>query len=197
MRKMIVVALCLLFTFFGLISTSGRAHAEDRPPPVGGVLPDIALPIPDKPEERHYLGVDGKGTFKPSKIRAEVVIIEVFSMYCPYCQKEAPSVNELYRMIDQDKEYRGKIKLIGIGAGNSPFEVDTFRNAYSVPFPLFPDMDFSLHNALGKVRTPCFIAIKINKDGSHKIVYSKVGSFGDPSSFLQLVAKPAGMKKGK
>lgn len=197
MRKLIVVVLCSLVMIVGLFSPSGRARAGDRPPPEGGVLPDIALPIPEKSEERQYLGVEGKGTFKPSKIRADVVIIEVFSMYCPFCQKDAPNVNELYRIIDQDKEYKGKIKLIGIGAGNSPFEVDTFRNAYSIPFPLFPDMDFSLHNALGKTRTPCFIVIRIGKDGTHKIVYSKVGSFGDPGSFLQLFAKPAGMKKGK
>lgn len=197
MRKMMVVLLCSLLMPLALSNTSGWAHAEDRPPPEGGVLPEIALPIPDKPEERQYLGVEGKGTFKPSKIRAEVVIIEVFSMYCPFCQKEAPAVNELYRIIDETKDYKGKIKLIGIGAGNSPFEVDTFRNAYAVPFPLFPDMDFTLHNALGKTRTPCFIVIRINKDGTHKVVYSKVGSIGDPKSFLQLVGKPTEMKKGK
>ena len=56
-------------------------------------------------------------------------------MYCPFCQKEAPNVNELYRIIDQDKDLKSRIKMIGIGAGNSPFEVNTFRTPMRFLFP--------------------------------------------------------------
>lgn len=160
------------------------------------MLPDIKLPIPEKPEEQQYLGLSGTGTFTAPKIRAEVVIIEVFSMYCPFCQKEAPNVKALYGMIDQDEDLKGRIKMIGIGAGNTPFEVNTYRNVYAMPFPHFADPDFSIHNALGKVNTPYFIVIKINQDGSHKVIYSKLGTFGEPRSFLDLITQKSGLKKG-
>jgi peroxiredoxin len=196
MRKMTMVLLGWLVMSVGLLVWHGGAQAAEAPPPEGGVLPDMSLAIPAQVEEQKYLGVEGTGTFKLPKIRAKLVIIEVFSMYCPFCQKEAPNVNELFRAIDQDKDLQAGVKLIGIGAGNSPFEVDTFRNAYKVPFPLLADPDFAFHNALGKVRTPYFIVIKINEDGSHKVIYSKVGSFGEPRDFLQLIGKQAGLKKG-
>jgi peroxiredoxin len=196
MNKMTMALLGWLFISAGPLVWHGWAQGADTPPPEGGVLPDMILAIPAQLEEQKYLGVEGTGTFKLPWIRAKVVIIEVFSMYCPFCQKEAPNVNELFRSIDQDKDLQDKVKLIGIGAGNSPFEVDTFRNAYKVPFPLVADPDFAFHNVLGKVRTPYFLVIAISEDGSHKVVYSKVGSFGEPRDFLQLIGRQAGIKKG-
>jgi hypothetical protein len=56
-------------------------------------------------------------------------------------------------------------------------------------------MDFTIHEAMGKVRTPYFVVIKIDKNGSHKIIYSKVGSIGDARSFMQFVAKESGLTK--
>jgi hypothetical protein len=47
----------------------------------GGMLPDIDLPIPDDPAHKAYLGLSGEGLFKIPQIRAELVIIEIFSMY--------------------------------------------------------------------------------------------------------------------
>jgi thiol-disulfide isomerase/thioredoxin len=182
-------ALCVMFLVAGVVGLSLRCQAADSPPSEGGVLPNISLPIPEKPEEQQYLGLEGKGAFSVPKIRADVVILEIFSMYCPFCQKEAPNVKALYQMIDQNEELRKRIKMIAVGAGNSPFEVDTYKSAYALGFPHFADTDFSIHEALGRVRTPYFIVVKLTKDGPPRVIYSRVGGIGDPRSFLELISK--------
>jgi len=47
-------------------------------------------------------------------------------------------LNELYRLIENNADIKNKIKLIGIGAGNSSYEVEVFKkNIYCSPFPFF------------------------------------------------------------
>ncbi len=163
-------------------------------PRKGGTLPAIKLDVPKDPAHKSYLGLSGEGLFDISQIKAEVVIIQIFSMYCPLCQREAFRVNELYENIEKNPNARGKLKLVGIGAGNSQFEVDIFLKTYEVPFPLFSDGDFSIHKSLGEVRTPYFIGVKINDDGSHEIFYSRVGGFEKAEEFLQLMLELSGLK---
>jgi len=162
------------------------------PPLVGGVLPNIYLAVPKGDKERIYLGLSGE-YFKISQIKARVVIIEIFSMYCPYCQQAAPSMNQLYASIEQNPALKGKIKLIGIGAGNDNHEVGIFKVKYNIPFPLFTDQEFFIHNRLGQVRTPYFIAININTDGSHNVIYSRLGAIEDMEQFLAQIIKAAGL----
>lgn len=88
------------------------------------------------------------------------------------------------------------MKLIGIGAGNSAFEVEVFRDKYKVPFPLLPDEDFSLHKCFGETRTPYFIAIRINDDGSHEVIYSKLGGIEEPKQFLKQMTQLSGLEAG-
>ena len=123
-----------------------------------------------------------------------MLIIEIFSMYCPYCQKEAPLVNDLYQAIDKDPGLKEKIKMIGIGAGNTPFEVDIFRNQFKIPFPLFADDSFTVHKRVGEVRTPYFFVLKVNADRSNTLIYSKVGTIRDPAQFLKLILNEADLK---
>ncbi|NWF52898.1 MAG: TlpA family protein disulfide reductase [Nitrospirae bacterium] len=184
----IVVVTCFLFLDFPVF-------AEGKPPEEGSTLPLIRLPIPTSNEEKGYLDLKGEGTFTISQIKADVVIIEIFSMYCPYCQKEAPIVNELYNIIEQNPELRDKIKIIGIGAGNTSFEVDVFRKKYQISFPLFPDVDFSIHKICGEVNTPYFIGVKINRDQIAQVIYSKLGTIQDPAQFLNLILKNSGLKR--
>jgi peroxiredoxin len=124
-----------------------------------------------------------------------VVIIEIFSMYCPFCQREAPEVNRLYGKIESTPGLKGKIKLLGIGAGNSSFEVEVFKKKYDIPFPLIPDNDFSIYNSLGKVRTPYFIGVKINPDGTNRIIYSELGALKGADRFLDLILERSGIRK--
>jgi thiol-disulfide isomerase/thioredoxin len=191
MKKILMPSLAIIISFSVLSSST---LASNPPPSKGDVLPVINLPIPKNPDEKAYLGLPGAGTFKIPQIKAKVVIIEIFSMYCPYCQKDAPRINELYQMIEKDSDLRTRIKMIGIGAGNSPYEVSVFKKTYHVPFPLFADKDFSIHKLLGEVRTPYFVAIKINDDGTHQIVHSQLGDFQGAEPFLELILKASGLK---
>ena len=96
-------------------------------------------------------------------------------------------MDELYRLVESGPDLRNKIKLIGIGAGNSRYEVEVFKKTYHTPFPLFPDNEFAIHKALGDVRSPYFIVIKINKDGTHEVVHSELDSFREAHEFLELI----------
>ncbi len=167
-----------------ILSIGWSTFAADKPPQKGETLPSIQLPVPKSLVEKSYLGLSREGSFTIPQIKARVVIIEIFSMYCPYCQREAPNVNQLYAKIEQNPALKGKMKIIGIGVGNTPFEVGTFKKKYNVPFPLFADADYVIHKIYGEVRTPYFIGVKINPDGSHRVVYSRLGAFEGVDQFL-------------
>ena len=179
----------LLFSIFVL-----PVLAANKPPEKGEVLPVINLLVPKNGEERNYLGLSGDGLFEIPEIKARAVIVELFSMYCPFCQKDAPIVNELYRLIENDPTLKKKIKLIGIGVGNSPYEVEVFKKTYDVPFPLFPDKDFVIHKVCGEVRTPYYMVVKINEDGTHQIIHAQLGNFPGAEPFLELVLKASELK---
>jgi len=192
MKRMFI---CQTVTIVMLVVLCGPAVVmATSPPKQGGVLPDITLATPTDTTERDYLGLPGGDTFKIPQIKAEVVIIQIFSMYCPHCQREAPRVNELYRIMEETPALKGRMKLIGIGTGNSPFEVDVFKKTYKVPFPLFADRDFSIHKSLGEVRTPYFIGVRIKGGGAHEVFYSKLGGFEKPQAFFELMVELSNLK---
>jgi hypothetical protein len=90
---------------------------------------------------------------------------------------------------------KGKIKLIGIGANNSPFEVKHFRDTYQIPFPLFPDGDMTIHSELGgEVRTPYFIGLRLKKKAVPEIFFTQLGGFEKADAFLQVIVKASGLQ---
>ena len=186
-----------LFTTGFLLSAIALSVWAGTPPLTkGGKLPSITLPIPENPTEKSYLGLSGVGrTFKLHQIKAQAVIIKVFNIYCPVCQATATAITELYHRIQNDPDLRNKIRLIGIGAGNTPYEIKVFRETHKIPFPIFPDEDFTIYHALGETRTPYIIASKINRDGSQDVVYTQPGAFTEAGSFLELILGAYGFKQ--
>jgi len=75
-----------LSTVFALLSFCSLlaihpAMALNDPPAVGGALPPLELAVPQDEAVKSYLGISGDGQFTVPQIKAEAVIIEVFSMY--------------------------------------------------------------------------------------------------------------------
>jgi peroxiredoxin len=175
-----------------LLLVSPSVYAE--PVGVGDPLPALSLRSPEVEAQRNYLGLKKDGPFSLADISAELVIVEIFSMYCPHCQREAPKVNDLYRLLLDTPGLRDRVKLIGIGVGNSPMEVDFFKDTYEVRFPLFPDGDFAIHKALGEPRTPYFMGIRLGPDRKAQLVYAKLGEFEDPARFVAEIMGKAGLK---
>ena len=165
------------------------------PPLKGGKLPEINLPIPKNSKEKEYLGLSGTGFFKIPQIKAKGVMIKIFNLYCPICQAIASEMNEIYQNIENNPDLMGKIKIIGIGTGNSLYEVEVYRKKNNVLYPLFPDTDFSIHKALGEVGIPYFIVTKMDGEGSHEVVHTRLGEFSDTGLFLEMILDAYGLKE--
>ncbi|HMA68008.1 MAG TPA: TlpA disulfide reductase family protein [Desulfosalsimonadaceae bacterium] len=176
----------LLLLFFSLPSAS--AASKKAPPKADDAFPAIALPMPQSPEHQNYLGLSGdKNSFAIQNIQTKVLIIEIFSMYCPHCQREAPEVNALYRNIRNNADLADSIKIIGIGVGNTAFEVDVFRKKYDIAFPLFADPEFTIYERLGSVRTPYFFVLTITENGPGKVIYAELGGIDGAKNFLEKI----------
>jgi thiol-disulfide isomerase/thioredoxin len=186
--------LCLAVFMLALFMPDAIGAAENNPPKVGSVFPEIELLKPNNPDHLKYLGLSGSGFFKVQQVKSDVVIVEIFSMYCPYCQAEAPNVNRLYASIEGNPALKNKIKIIGIGINNSLFETDIFKKKYKVEFPLIPDGDFKLHKIMGQVRTPYFIVVKLSGGKSPEVIYSRLGALENNDLFLAQIIKSAGLK---
>jgi hypothetical protein len=76
-----IIAKFIFATAVYLLFSGTIAAAASQPPAEGGLMPEILLTAPQKTELQEYLGVTGKKTFAIPEIKAEVVIIEIFSMY--------------------------------------------------------------------------------------------------------------------
>lgn len=151
----------------------------------GGTFPDLPLAGTLTSEQIEYLSQSGS-ELKPSTIGADFLFVEVFSMYCPICQRDAPHVNELYEKVAAS-ELGKRIKFIGIGAGNTPFEVDFYRKKFEVAFPLFEDTQYVYHKALGEVGTPAFYLVAPKKGMA--VLYYHEGAIENVDALIQELEK--------
>jgi peroxiredoxin len=182
MKRTIVFLICILFS----LTMSQPSAAQHGPYKPGDLLPKFELKTPEIPEQKEYLGLKpDMSSFTLEDIQAEAVLVQIFSMYCPICQKEAPAVNELYAHI-QSKGLDDKIKILGIGAGNSDLEVQVFRDRYTIPFPLISDPDYVLHKIFGEAGTPYFLLLQPAGE-QYRVKLSHLGGFDDPDSFLNQI----------
>jgi peroxiredoxin len=187
---MVLVAVAWSSALAGEASESLTAKAL----PTGRAFPDLALTGKLTGEQAADLGLASDTTpVSLNAIKAEVLVVEVFSMYCPHCQGEAPEVNALAALVSR-RGLDNRIKIIGLGVGNSEAEVEIFRQKYRIPFPLFADAQFVAHKAVGEVGTPYFYVLG-RKPGQKNftVLEGTLGRLDSPEAFLRGIVRQAGL----
>ena len=81
----------------------------------------------------------------------------------------------------------GRIKFIGLAAGNTVREMEFWRKKFDVTFPLIPDEDYELHRLLGNVGTPFFVLARVNGPDKLDILFSREGAFEDEDAFFATI----------
>ena len=194
--KKVVILLAVLVA--GCARTESQTVAPpklEEPEVVASI--DISLPRPSSDADAAYLGLEGSAdSFRMDQIKARVLVVEVFDMYCRFCQGMAPKVDEAYQ-INLRSGLGDEVKWIGIGRMNTELEVSTFREKYKVKFPLFADNDLSITRALKAQNegTPHFIVIKMEPGDGAKVVHTSTGAFEDPKAFYDIILERSGLGK--
>jgi len=173
---------------------SSGSSVPDQAKPSGDKGPDygdVLFPAPGSEKNAENLGLkDAAESFRVHQVQAGLLVVEIFDMYCIYCQRSAPEVNRFYRTI-QRAGLGDQVKLVGVGRKNSEIEVEVYQDRYKVEFPLFPDPALSVTEALGarKAGTPHFMVLDLQEGIGAVLVDSNKGSFGDPEKFLERIRK--------
>jgi peroxiredoxin len=169
-RLTFLMSMILLVSwFFGGYLTKAEAKTI-KLIKAGDFFPEVSMQVPEDAKERTYLGLTKGTTFTLKQVKADLVLVEILNVYCPICQLQASAYNKLFNLIENDPETKGRIKLIGIAAGNGNLEVKDFRDKRNVPFPILPDQYFEMHRAIGGSRTPFTIYVRQDPSGHAGVV---------------------------
>ena len=149
--------------------------------PVGTVIPDFAMELPDAGEARKYLEVKTEKPFHLSEIPAKLKLVEFYSVYCPVCQRQAPKTNKIYNYIQDDPVLKKDIKVIGVGLTNTAKEIEVYRKTFRVKFPLIADAEKKIAEKTGIKDIP--MTVLIDKDG--KVLASHLGLIKKVDAFMK------------
>lgn len=159
----------------------GEGPEEAKAISSGMDLPQFVLDAPGSTDEREYLGVTESRPFSVSQISAKIIVLELFSIYCPHCRKQAAVLNKIYEFIKQDPQLSNGIKMVGIAAGARKSETDGWKTSLNVPFPLFPDQETTIWQKLGKPGVPCTLIVT----STGKVLATHLGATEDIEVFFR------------
>jgi peroxiredoxin len=175
--------------FFAILVRSGECAS---PPPTPAVA-DNRLPSPQAESDRKYLGLSLTiERFSLDNLQADVLVVDFFDMYCHVCQARARHMNEFYQLV-QSRGLSGRVRVLGVGVGDTPKEVEVFKEKFGVPFPVFPDRTGSFTKQFGKIRVPNVIVLK-RRLGHFEVVYQDSSLPENPEQFLAKVVSYATTK---
>jgi hypothetical protein len=94
-------------------------------------------------------------------------------------------VNRIYNLFKEDKNLQKDIKFIAIALGNSPEEVQGYKDNFKVEFPLFADPKKEFQEKM-KVKAVPFTVLLDNKG---KIIMDHSGNIGNFDEYVTEIKK--------
>lgn len=191
-RALILIVVGTLW--LGIVS--GASAEAERPVIDAAALAQLQLPFAGTQAQRDYLGIPSEPALTLAQIKAKSVIIVILNSFCTICQADAPILNAVFQMIEENPALQGNTKLVGIAAGNTRAEVQAFQQEYNVLFPLIADPDFHVDQAIPKnLRTPMLITANIIEGKSLEVVETHLGEVKDVDALLRQPIRSAMLKK--
>lgn len=198
------VAACLLV--LAVCPVRAAEGGQAAPPsawPKGATFPDIdiAMPSPDAgwsggPDVAMPAPLPGEGPARTqvrrlSDLHGQVFIVNLYSWFCAPCQEEAPALRALDARISA-AGLAGRVRLVGIAAGDDWNLVQAFRQRHGLVFPLFADPELALHGQLGGLPVP-FTWVVRREAAGFRVLFTLSGALtGTPAEFLDRVLAAAG-----
>jgi peroxiredoxin len=94
-------------------------------------------------------------------------------------------VNRIYNLFKEDKNLNKDIKMIGIGVGAQPEEMQTYQSAFKIEFPLFSDTKNEIQKKLNVQAVPLTVLL----DHKGKILMSHTGPIENFDTFVGEIKK--------
>lgn len=177
-KKGIVLGCCLALV---LVFCASALIAAEKEPVVGQVLGPVKFAKPLSDEEARYLGLPKAQEFTIKDVKSPYILIEQFNTSCPHCMHQAPFLNQLYNLVQQDAALKDKVKFMSVGQANDETAVKMWKAFHKVPFPVIPDPNSALGKALNF--TPYPVSMLVDKSG--KILWVHIGTFDSADEALK------------
>lgn len=177
-RKKLLILVCCVALVFCFCAVSLAAEAE---PKVGNSVGNFKFPKPLSDEDAKYLGLAKVDAFALADIKAPYVLVEQFNTSCPHCMAQAPTMNSLYSLVQQDPALKGKLVFLAMGQANDETAVKMWKAFHKVAFPLLPDTGSTFGKALNF--SPYPVTVVLDKTG--KIVFVHIGAFESADEVLK------------
>jgi|UniRef100_A0A7C3Z0Q9 thiol-disulfide isomerase/thioredoxin len=174
-RKIPVFLWCFGFIW---VLAAGSVWAQ---PKVGDKIGNLKFSQPVNETDMQYLGLSKMAPFTLKDVKAKYVLVDVFSTTCPHCFAEAPQMNKLYGLVSQDPQLKDKVKFIGSGFQDNEFKLRFWKAQFQVPFPLIPDLEGQVFNALKLPGTPVHLIM----DNDGKVHWVNIGAFEDAEAVFK------------
>ena len=138
---------------------------------------DPRLSVSELGERRLLPGVsESKETFALDEIDAPALVLIIFDLYCPTCQKSAGNIK---RLAERVQEAAPSIPVLGIGSGDTPFEAKKFRDKFKLPIPCVSDREETVSSKYGVERTPSLIVLaRTDRGAPFTEIYRNEGYIG-------------------
>ena len=151
---------------------------------VGDFFPACRLMLLDYQKDRDYLQISHVARdFTLEDVHSDYIFIEIYNELCSACVNEVDTYKALYRMLLEDAFLRGKVKMMGIGAGSKKRNAARFRKQKNISFPLFADEKREIFECLGKPVLPVSYLVQ-RQAGKRKIRLIQSGHIGNAEKLL-------------